>query len=79
MQDIVQKIKELFELYDEYGSEMPENEINFIELLLSKALDKGLTIEQLPPNYIQRVNDLHLKYSQLETFDSEEGDGSEVL
>lgn len=75
MDNLVEKIKELFVLYDEFGSEMNETETNFIDLLLSKAMDKGLTTEMLSPGEIGKINQLHTKYSQLESFDSEEGQG----
>lgn len=75
MSELVDKIKDLFVLYDEYGSEMPENEVSFLELLLSKALNKGLTIEMLPPETVAKINEIHRKYSSIESFDSDEGDG----
>ena len=72
-------IKELFELYDEYGSEMPEVEINFMKLLISKAQSAGLSTEQLSEDEVQRIEYLHNKYSRMEAFDSSEGDGREGL
>lgn len=74
--ELIEKIKELFELYDDYGSEMPEVEVNFIKLLLSKATDKGLSIEKLEPNFVAKIYELHEKYSQLSAFDSNEGSGN---
>lgn len=72
-------IKELFELYDEYGSEMPEVEINFMKLLISKAQSQGLVTEMLAKEEIERIGFLHNKYSRMEAFDSNEGDGIEGL
>jgi hypothetical protein len=75
--DLVDKIKELFELYDEYGSEMPEVEINFIKLLVSKAQSKGLSTDMLSPDEVSKIHFLHNKYSKVEAYDSDESVGGE--
>lgn len=75
MDQIIEMIKELFELYDDYGSEMPEPEVNFIKLLITKAQKVGLSTEKLSGEDIDRIRRLHYKYSQLEAYDSNESDG----
>jgi hypothetical protein len=77
--DLVQKVKELIGLYDDYGSEMPEREINFLRLLVTKATGQGLVLEKLSPDDIDRINFLYDKYSKLEAFDSDETIGREGL
>lgn len=77
MLQLTNALQELATLYDEWGSEIPENEVVFIEQMLSRAMNKGT--EFINKDEAQRIHDLVKKYSSpdYDPFDSDEQMGEE--
>lgn len=77
MLQLTTALQELAALYDEWGSEIPENEVIFIEQMLSRAMNKGT--EYITEAEAKRIGELVTKYSSTDydPFDSDEQMGEE--
>jgi hypothetical protein len=77
MLQLTNALQELATLYDEWGSEIPEKEVVFIEQMLSRAMNKGT--EYITKDEAKRIGELVEKYSSpdYDPFDSDEQMGEE--
>lgn len=65
-EQLTNMIADLVDVYDQIGSELPEGEVNFLELLTSKAVSEGLNTSRLSDAEVMRILSLHKKYMQAE-------------